>query len=224
MKEEKRMKFRLTGQYGELSPVRNWQSHSGIDFGMAEGTTLRSITKGTVRLADYGNQNAGKTVLIDSPDGYTYIYGHCHDFVAKNGQYVHSGDIIAHSGNTGHSTSSHLHFGMKDTATGQFQDPTYLAEKVSNYAGSDFTLTPGMGVIPKLFGLSSEAIKEHAKEITIDILCGVGEALAELLASVTLVGAGLCVILRVCGWRDGGRWCGILIGVNVLLKFLEVRI
>jgi murein DD-endopeptidase MepM/ murein hydrolase activator NlpD len=220
------MKFRLTGQYGELSPVRNWQSHSGIDFGMPEGTTLRAVKEGVVRLADYGNQNAGKTVLIDSPDGHTYIYGHLHDFVAKNGQHVNVGDVIAHSGNTGHSTSEHLHFGMKDTATGQFQDPTHLAEKVSNYAGNDFTLTPspfGTGIIPHILGWSGEAVKEKAKELTIDILSGVGEAIVELLAGVTLVGAGVLILLKVCGYRDGGRWAGVLIGVNVLLKFLGVR-
>jgi murein DD-endopeptidase MepM/ murein hydrolase activator NlpD len=42
------VKFRLTGEYGELSPVRNWKSHTGIDFGMAEGTELHSIGDGVI--------------------------------------------------------------------------------------------------------------------------------------------------------------------------------
>lgn len=221
------MKFQLTGKFGEMSLVRDFHPHSGIDFSMPEGTTLRSIANGTVRLADYGAKNAGKTVLIDSNDGHTYIYGHLHDFAVRNGQHVRNGDVIAHSGNTGHSTGAHLHFGMKDTATGRFEDPSSLAEKVSNYAGNDFhgpLLLEPKGIIPKFFEWGGDGIKENAKEATIEILSGVGEALVELLTGVTLIASGICILLKICGWHNGGRWAGILICVNVLLKYLGVRV
>lgn len=80
---------------------------------MAEGTDLRAIADGTIRVADYGNTNAGKTVFIDAADGKTYIYGHLSDFSVSNGQTIHVGELIGHSGNSGFSTGPHLHFGIK---------------------------------------------------------------------------------------------------------------
>lgn len=219
------MKFRLSGQYGELSPVRGMVPHRGVDIATPENTILRSVSNGVVERVFDGYGLIGKGVAIRMPDGTRSIYGHMNEVKARVGEHISEGGIIGLSGNTGHSTAPHLHFGLQNP-DGTFKDPTFLAEKVSNYAGSDFHPSPfqSTGIIPHLFGWSDETVKEHAKEFTIDILCGVGEAIAELLASITLIGAGLCVLLKVCGWKDGGRWCGILIGVNVLLKFLGVRI
>lgn len=220
------MKFQLTGQYGELSPVRGMVPHRGIDLGVPENTTLRSIHDGVVERVFDGSGLIGKGVAVRTHDGIKEIYGHMNDVKVKVGDHISEGAIIGLSGNTGNSTAAHLHFGLQKS-DGSFVNPTHLAEKVSNYAGSDFHIpspleTPGM--IPQLFGMSGEAIKEHAKELTIEILQGVGEAIGELLASVALVGAGLCIILKVCGWKDGGRWAGMLIGANVILKCLGVKI
>lgn len=222
------MKFQLTGKFGEMSLVRDFQPHSGIDFGMPEGTTLRSVVDGVVKLADYGTKNAGKTVMIEGDNGNTYIYGHLHDFVARNGQHVKVGDVIAHSGNTGHSTAAHLHFGMKD-ASGHFVDPTSLADKVSNLSGDN--VDPGIfntivnsdhsqGIIGKIIWHSTEGLREHARDMAMDIALGICDAIADLLVGITLIGSAVCILLKVCGWRDGGRWAGILIGSNVLLKYL----
>jgi hypothetical protein len=219
------MKFRLTGQYGELSPVRGMQPHRGIDIGTPDNTILRSVSDGVVERVFDGSDLIGKGLAIRMPDGTRSIYGHMNEVKTHVGESIKEGQIIGLSGSTGHALGPHLHFGLQNS-DGTFKDPTYLAEKVSNYAGSDFTLTPspfGTGIIPHILGWSGETVKEHAKELTIEILSGVGEALVELLASVTLVGAGLCILLKVCGYRDGGRWAGVLIGVNVLLKFLGVR-
>jgi murein DD-endopeptidase MepM/ murein hydrolase activator NlpD len=221
------MKFVMTGKYLEVSPIRGNVPHHGIDFSMPEGTTLRSVVDGKVRLADYGNQNAGKTVLIDSDDGNTYIYGHCHDFVVKNGQNVHVGQIIAHSGNTGHSISAHLHFGVKETATGEWIDPTPIADKVASIQGNHFNkgiITELMtnhntqGIIPML--LNHTLLREHTAEMATQIALGIGDALTGILSAVALVGSGVCIILKVAGWKDGGRWAGILMCSNILLKFL----
>jgi hypothetical protein len=222
------MKFQLTGKFGEMSLVRDFQPHSGIDFGMPEGTTLRSVVNGTVRLADYGAKNAGKTVMIEGDNGNTYIYGHMRDFSVKNGSQISAGDVIGHSGNTGHSTAAHLHFGMKD-ASGHFVDPTPLADKVSNLSGDN--MDPGIlntivnsdhsqGIIGKIIWNSTEGLREHARDVAMDIALGICDALADLLVGATLIGSAVCILLKVCGWRDGGRWAGILIGSNVLLKFL----
>lgn len=223
------MKFQLTAPYGELSPVRGMIPHTGIDIGVPENTILRTISDGVVEKVFDGTGAAwslGNGVKIRLPDGKKAIYGHMNEVKIHTGERIKEGQIIGLSGNTGNSTGAHLHFGLKD-ANGNFTDPTYLAEKVSNYAGSDVNIPSpfeAKGIIPRLFGWSGEAIKEQSKEITIEILSGVGEAIVELLTSVSLIGSGVCVLLKVCGWRDGGRWAGILIGVNVLLKCLGVRV
>lgn len=225
------MKFKLTSGYGEVSPIRGNMPHLGIDLNCPEGTVLRSISNGVVAKVFDGTGPAwslGNGVKIKMSDGKEAVYGHMRKVKVHVGERIKEGEMIGLSGNSGNSTGAHLHFGLKD-ANGNFTDPTYLAEKVSNYAGSDVQLPSipspldATGLIPRLFGWSGEAVKEKAKELTIEILSGVGEALAEILASATLIGAGVCIILKVCGWRDGGRWTGILIGVNVLLKFLGVR-
>lgn len=221
------MKFKITGEYGELSPLRDNVSHHGIDLAMPQGTTLRSVVDGTVRLADYGNQNAGKTVLIDSSDGNTYIYGHLHDFSIQNGAHVKAGQIIGHSGHTGHSFGDHLHFGVKETATNQWIDPTPIADKVASLQGNHFNkgiLTELMtnhhtqGIIPML--LNHTSLRQHTAEMATQIALGIGDALTGILSAVALVGSGLCIILKVAGWKDGGRWAGILMCSNILLKFL----
>lgn len=227
------MKFRLTGQYGELSPVRGMVPHHGIDLGVPENTILRSINDGVVSKVFDGTGLIGKGVAVKMPNGVNEIYGHMNDVKVKVGDHISEGQVLGFSGNTGNSTAAHLHFSLQNP-DGTFEDPTYLAEKVANYTGPDFNtgIVPHIlptpfetaGLIPHLFGWSGEALKERAREVTLDILSGVGEALGELLMSATLVGSGLCIILKVAGWRDGGRWAGILITVNVLLKFLGVHI
>lgn len=226
------MKFQLTAPYGELSPIRGMIPHTGIDIGIPENTILRSISNGVVEKVFEGTGAAwslGNGVKIKLPDGKSAIYGHMNEVKLHVGEHIKEGQIIGLSGNTGNSTGAHLHFGLKDRE-GNFTDPTYLADKVSNYTGSDINLPnihspfEATGIIPRLFGLSGEAVKENTKEITIEILSGVGEAIAELLTSATLIGSGVCILLKVCGWRDGGRWSGILIGVNVILRYLGVQV
>lgn len=226
------MKFRLSGQYGELSPVRGMIPHHGIDLAVPENTVLRSIDNGVVSNVFDGSGLIGKGVAIKTPNGIHEIYGHMNQVKVKIGEHVSEGTVIGLSGNTGNSTAAHLHFGLQN-ANGTFKDPTYLAEKVSNYAGNDFHSAALPHIIPnpfqaaggitQLMGLSGEALKEQAREVTTEIIMGIGEAVGELLCGITLVGVGVCVLLKICGWKDGGRWAGILIGVNVLLKFLGVK-
>jgi hypothetical protein len=113
-------------------------AHNGIDIPLPKGTTLKAIQEGSIRIKDYGNVNAGKTVFIDGADGKTYIYGHLSEFKVKDGQHVEVGDTLGLSGNTGYVVGEnggyHLHFGLKEN--GHFIDPTPLAEKVADNTGS----------------------------------------------------------------------------------------
>lgn len=209
------MKFRLTGKFGELSPVRDFQPHSGIDLAMPEGTTLRAIKDGVIDHVFDGTGAIGKGVSISLPDGTRAIYGHMNEVKAHVGEHVHAGEVIGLSGNTGNSTGAHLHFGLKDTG-GHAIDPTPLADKVANMSGNDYVTGP----IPKLFEMSSEAVREHTAEVTREMVLGICDALKEFLLEATLIGSAVMVILKVAGWRDGGRWAGTLLVANILIKFL----
>lgn len=209
------MKFRLTGKFGELSPVRDFQPHSGIDLAMPEGTTLRSIGGGIVDKVFDGSGAIGKGLSVRFPDGTRTIYGHMNEVKAHIGDRVKAGEIIGLSGNTGNSTGAHLHFGMKD-ASGHVIDPTAHADKLASISGNDFT----QGAIPQLLQMGGESLREHAAEATQEILFGIFDALKDLLLGTTLIGSGVLILLKVAGWRDGGRWAGVLIFVNILLKFL----
>lgn len=209
------MKFRLSGEFGELSPVRNWQPHTGIDLAIPENSTLRAIGEGVIDKVFTGEGAIGKGLSIKFPDGTRGIYGHMNEVTVKVGDHVNTGDIIGISGSTGNSTAAHLHFGLKDS-DGSILDPTPLAEQLANISGNDVT----QGAIPKLLGWGGETIREKTADITTEIAFGIFDALKDLLLGFTLVGTALLILLKVAGWRDGGRWAGILIIANILIKFL----
>jgi hypothetical protein len=123
--------YRITSRFSQQESFRI-KPHSGYDFKMEIGEPIRSIKDGVVTVKDFGNINAGKTVLVkwDGEDK-TAIYGHLNDFAVKSGQHVHTGDLLGHSGNTGFSTGSHLHFGLKN-AEGQFIDPSAYIDDIQN--------------------------------------------------------------------------------------------
>jgi hypothetical protein len=207
------MKFQLTGKFGELSPVRNMQPHSGIDLAMPEGTTLRSVADGVVDRVFDGTGLIGKGLSVRMPDGTRAIYGHMNEVKAHVGDHVNAGDIVGLSGNTGNSTGPHLHFGLKD-ASGNVLDPTPIADKLASISGDH------VGPIGKIIAIGSESIREKAADMTTEIALGIFDALKDFLLAGTLIGSAVLILLKVAGWRDGGRWAGVLIVVNILLKFL----
>jgi hypothetical protein len=207
------MKFRLTGKFGELSPVRNMQPHSGIDLQMPEGTTLRSVADGVVDRVYDGTGLIGKGLSVQMPDGTRAIYGHLNEVKAHVGDHVNAGDIVGLSGNTGNSTGPHLHFGLKD-ANGSVLDPTPYADKLASISGEH------LGPLGKVIAIGTESIREKAADMTTEIALGIFDALKDFLLAGTLIGAAVLTLLKVAGWRDGGRWAGVLIVVNILLKFL----
>jgi hypothetical protein len=222
------MKFRLTGKFGELSPVRDFQPHSGIDLAMPEGTTLRSIANGVVDRVYDGTGAIGRGLSVKLPDGTRTIYGHMNEVKAHIGDRVNAGDVLGLSGNTGNSTGPHLHFGMKD-ASGHVMDPTSHAEQLASFSGDH--VAPGVltslfnnhgtqGPLTRLFYGSTETLRDTVADATTEILLGVLDAVKDLLLAGTLVGSAVMILLKVGGWKDGGRWTGVLIVANILLRVL----
>ena len=127
--------YKITSKYLQQESFR-LKPHSGIDLKMEIGEPIKAVGEGTIRLADYGNLNAGKTVFVDMENGKTLIYGHLNDFTVQNGQHVNVGDLIGHAGNTGFSTGSHLHFSVKEG--GRHLDPSSYIESIQHMNDSNF--------------------------------------------------------------------------------------
>ncbi len=121
------MRFIITSPFGAKESFRT-KPHNGIDIRMEEGTPLAAIKDGVIKLADYGDKNAGKTIFLEMEDGKTAVYGHLSKFLVKDGQVVEAGEKIGLSGNTGRSFGEHLHFAIKDG--GNYIDPTPLVDTV----------------------------------------------------------------------------------------------
>ncbi|MFF9201932.1 peptidoglycan DD-metalloendopeptidase family protein [Streptomyces sp. NPDC014986] len=109
-----------------------WSSgyHTGVDFGVPTGTSLKAVGPGTVVSAGwagaYGNQ-----VVIQLADGYYAQYAHLSSLSVSAGQSVSGGQQVGLSGSTGNSTGPHLHFEIRTTPDyGSDVDPvSYLRSK-----------------------------------------------------------------------------------------------
>ncbi|WP_282205712.1 M23 family metallopeptidase [Kitasatospora fiedleri] len=108
----------------------SWSSgyHTGIDFPVSTGTSLKAIANGTVVSA--GNGGAyGNQVVIKLADGKYAQYAHLSSISVSAGQSVTAGQQIGLSGATGNVTGPHLHFEIRTTPDyGSDIDPVaYLA-------------------------------------------------------------------------------------------------
>jgi murein DD-endopeptidase MepM/ murein hydrolase activator NlpD len=85
--------------------------HSGLDQRGPEGTPIRAIASGKVRIVRMFNVHGG-TVGIDHGQGVTSFYLHMSKFAATEGATLRKGDVIGYVGTTGRSTAPHLHWSL----------------------------------------------------------------------------------------------------------------
>lgn len=106
---------RITSQWGtRVHPItKRKHTHSGLDIGAPNGTTIVAAASGTVILAQwYGGY--GNCIIIEHKEGFRTLYGHIRSggIKVKVGDEVSAGEKIAEVGSTGNSTGNHLHFGV----------------------------------------------------------------------------------------------------------------
>lgn len=90
--------------------------HTGVDFAVPTGTSVKSVTAGTVVSA--GWQGAyGNAVVIRHDDGLYSLYAHLSRASVTAGQKTSGGQEIGLSGSTGNSTGPHVHFEIRTTNT-----------------------------------------------------------------------------------------------------------
>ncbi|MBQ0825816.1 M23 family metallopeptidase [Streptomyces tagetis] len=93
-----------------------WSSgyHTGTDFVVPTGTSLKAVGSGTVVSAGWGGAY-GNQVVIKLADGHYAQYAHLSSISVSAGQSVTAGQQIGLSGATGNVTGPHLHFEIRTT-------------------------------------------------------------------------------------------------------------
>ena len=86
--------------------------HTGVDFPVPTGTSVKAVAAGKVVSAGWGG-SFGYQVVIRHADGRYTQYAHLSAISVKSGQTVGGGQRIGRSGSTGNSTGPHLHFEVR---------------------------------------------------------------------------------------------------------------
>ncbi|WP_329140256.1 transglycosylase family protein [Streptomyces sp. NBC_00670] len=86
--------------------------HTGVDFPVPTGTSVRSVAAGHVVSAGWGG-SYGYQVVVRHNDGRYSQYGHLSAISVRAGQSVAAGQRLGRSGSTGNATGPHLHFEVR---------------------------------------------------------------------------------------------------------------
>ncbi|MGW0627654.1 transglycosylase family protein [Streptomyces sp. NPDC002758] len=86
--------------------------HTGVDFPVPTGTSVKAVGAGHVVDAGWGG-SYGYQVVIRHADGRYTQYAHLSAISVKAGQSVSTGQRIGRSGSTGNATGPHLHFEVR---------------------------------------------------------------------------------------------------------------
>lgn len=172
----------LSGSFAEM---RRNHFHGGLDLRTngEENKHVYSIDDGYVARISISRTGYGKCAYINHPNGYTSVYGHLNGFVPKldsllkekqygehkyevdlildSTQYkVRKGELFAISGNTGASGGPHVHFEIRETATGIMRNPFLL--KNNPYNISDDKEPKIFGI--KIYGLDNGSINDQPEQ------------------------------------------------------------
>ncbi|MFF2780697.1 transglycosylase family protein [Streptomyces sp. NPDC058052] len=112
-------------RYGK--PGSSWSSgyHTGVDFPVPTGTTVKAVADGRIVSAGWGGAY-GYQIVVRHDDGRYSQYAHLSALSVREGQRVTGGQRIGRSGSTGNSSGPHLHFEVR-TGPGYGSDIDPLA-------------------------------------------------------------------------------------------------
>src|SRR5215217_4329346 len=102
--------------------------HRGVDVAGADGATVRAPASGVVTFAGTV-PSCGRTVTIETPDGWSVTLVHLGSIAVTKGATVAEGDGVGTIGASGESEVSapHVHLGVRATAEAQgYVDPVAL--------------------------------------------------------------------------------------------------
>jgi len=113
---------------GQVRAGGSDEAHPGLDIAVPVGTPIRASGGGVVGESGEDNEY-GRLVRIDHPDGFQTLYGHASRILVAVGDSVAAGQVIGLSGSTGRSTGPHLHFEVR--RDGRSIDPRSLVREES---------------------------------------------------------------------------------------------
>ncbi|MFD7295874.1 murein hydrolase activator EnvC family protein [Streptomyces sp. NPDC059897] len=94
---------------------RLWShTHTGQDFAVPTGTTVRAVGAGTVVHTGCGD-GFGNQVVVRHADGYYTQYAHLSRIGVRTGDRLDAGEALGLSGATGNVSGAHLHFEVRVT-------------------------------------------------------------------------------------------------------------
>ncbi|MFF0014270.1 transglycosylase family protein [Streptomyces sp. NPDC005374] len=98
--------------YRKAGAVWSKGYHTGVDFAVPTGTTVKAVAAGKVVSSGWAG-SFGYQVVIRHADGRYTQYAHLSAISVKSGQTVGGGQRIGRSGSTGNSSGPHLHFEVR---------------------------------------------------------------------------------------------------------------
>ena len=105
---------------------QTWRAHTGVDYGAATGTPVRSVGDGIVEFA--GVQNGyGNVIMVKHNNSDTTLYAHLSRINVRRGEHVTQGEHIGAVGATGWATGPHLHYEFR--INGVYRDPLTIARQ-----------------------------------------------------------------------------------------------
>lgn len=104
--------YTMDGKGSGFGAPRSGHRHMGHDIAAARGVPVVAPYAGVVDWVRFQRAGAGHYVVLDSDDGYDYVFMHLKrgSIPVVEGQRVAAGDQIGAVGNSGRSFGAHLHF------------------------------------------------------------------------------------------------------------------
>ena len=134
------VKGKITDTFGTHSELRKSMGlgpHRGVDYGVAKGTPLVAVGRGTI-VGVYHSEILGWVVelrtYVTAEKIRIFAYCHLDKAEVQEGDKVSQGDVIGHSGNSGTSSGPHLHFMCGKTnklSINPVEDPLQWLPKVA---------------------------------------------------------------------------------------------
>ena len=106
--------------------LQTWRAHTGVDYGAATGTPVRSVGDGIVEFS--GVQNGyGNVIMVKHNNSDTTLYAHLSRINVRRGEHITQGQHIGAVGATGWATGPHLHYEFR--INGVYRDPLTIARQ-----------------------------------------------------------------------------------------------
>ena len=103
----------VPGRIGDRFGPRGAMLHSGIDYPVPAGTTVRAAGRGCVIGAGWDAGGYGNLVVVRHRLGMTTWYAHLASIAVRRGMCLTAGRRVGTVGATGHASGPHLHFELR---------------------------------------------------------------------------------------------------------------